>query len=146
MYIHKAISVQENQSVCSLENWGWGWAKGPKVKVDNSLCVGSPHRDTVGSKNMYTWIRLQTGVEWLFLAGFEVSKDPKRPNMSSFIARGPQKKPQHSSKIICFGVVNHLNVYIHLAYYDRYKCLETPQLHLLGQDILSQMSNLTFIM
>lgn len=33
-----------------------------------------------------------------------------------------------------------------LAYYNRHTCLETPQLHLLGQDILSQMSNLTFIM
>ena len=49
-------------------------------------------------------------------------------------------------KNICCGVVSHLNIYIHLAYYNRYKCLETPQLHLLGQDILSQMSNLTFIM
>ena len=46
-------TVQENQSVCSLENWGWGWAKGPKVKVDNILCVGSPHWDTVGLKNKY---------------------------------------------------------------------------------------------
>ena len=34
----------------------------------------------------------------------------------------------------------------HLAYYNRHTCLETPQLHLLDQDILSQMSSLTFMM
>ena len=35
-------------------------------------------------------IRLQTGVKWLFMAQFELSKDLKRPEMSSFIARVPQ--------------------------------------------------------
>ena len=97
-------TVEENQSVCSLENWGWGWAKGPKVKVDNILCVGSPHRDTVGLKNKYAWIRLQTGVEWLFLAGFKVSKEPKRPDMSSCIVRDPQNSLISHKKNLLGGI------------------------------------------
>ena len=99
--------------------------------------------------NKYVWIRLQIGIKWLFLLGFEFSKDQKRSKKATnvfFNWQRSSKVPKHSSKILCCGVVSHLNVYIHLAYYNRYKCLETPQLHLLGQDILSQMSNLTFIM
>ena len=122
---------------------------GRHPKFDNSLCIWSPHWDTIGSKNKYVWIRLQTGIKWLFLHGFEFSKDQKRSRKATnvfFYCQRSSKMPQHSSKIICCGVVSHLNVYIHLAYYNRYKCLETPQLHLLGKDILSQMSNLTFIM
>ena len=48
-------------------------------------------------------IRLQTGVEWLFLAGFKVSKDPKRPDMSSFIARGPQNCLSSHEKNLFWG-------------------------------------------
>ena len=99
--------------------------------------------------NKYVWIRLQIGIKWLFLLGFEFSKDQKRSKKATnvfFNWQRSSKVSKHSSKIICCGVVSHLNVYIHLAYYNRYKCLETPQLHLLGQDILSQISNLTFIM
>ena len=47
-------------------------------------------------------IRLQTGVQWLFLAQFEVSKDPKRPDMSSFVARGLQNCPSSNKKKIFF--------------------------------------------
>ena len=82
-------------------------------------------------------------------ARFEFSKDQKRSRKATnvfFNWQRSSKVPKHSPKILCCGVVSHLNVYIHLAYYNRYKCLETPQLHLLGQDILSQMSNLTFMM
>ena len=94
-------------------------------------------------------LRLQTGIKWLFLLRFEFSKDQKRSRKATnafFYCQRSSKMPQHSSKIICCGVVSHLNVYIHLAYYNRYKRLETPQLHILGKDILSQKSNLTFIM
>ena len=46
----------------------------------------------------YIWIWLQIGVKWLFLVWFEVSKDPKRPNLSSFIARNPQNFPSSHKK------------------------------------------------
>ena len=120
-----------------------------QMYFDNSLCISSPHWDMIGSKNKYGWIRLQTGVKWLFLLRFEFSKDQKRSKKTKNVflyCQRSSKVPQQSSKNICCGVVSHLNVYIHLAYYNRYKCLETPQLHLLGKDILSQKSNLTFIM
>ena len=51
-------------------------------------------------------IRLQTGVEWLFIAQFELSKDLKRPDMSSFIARGPQNCPSSHEKKLLLGGIN----------------------------------------
>ena len=70
--------------------------------------------------NKYVWIRLQIGIKWLFLLGFEFSKDQKRSRKATnvfFNWQRSSKVPKHSSKIICCGVVSHLNVYIHLAYY-----------------------------
>ena len=52
----------------------------------------------------YIWIWLQIGVKWLFLVWFEVSKDPKRPNLSSFIARDPQNFPSSHKKIFLGGI------------------------------------------
>ena len=51
----------------------------------------------------YIWIWLQIGVKWLFLVWFEVSKDPKRPNLSSFIARNPQNFPSSHKKNLFGG-------------------------------------------
>ena len=48
--------------------------------------------------------RLQTGVEWLFIAQFELSKDLKRPDMSSFIARGPQNCPISHKENLFWGI------------------------------------------
>ena len=51
-------------------------------------------------------IRLQTDVEWLFLTWFKVSKDLKRPDMSSFIARGPQNCLSSHEKKSFLGGIN----------------------------------------
>jgi hypothetical protein len=58
------------------------------------------------SKTSTFKIRLQTAVKCLFLAGFEVSKDSKRPNMSFFIARDPQNCPSSDKKL--FWEINSL--------------------------------------
>ena len=128
------------------KGWKWLLPRSRGGRHPNLIIVYASEAHT---GNKYVWIRLQTGIKWLFLHGFEFSKDQKSSRKATnvfFYCQGSSKVPQHSSKIICCGVVSHLDVYIHLAYYNSYKCLETPQLHLLGQDILSQMSNLTFIM
>ena len=81
---------------------------GREPKFDNSLCVGSSHGDTIGWKNKYVWIRLQTGVKWLFLLGFEFSKDQKRSKKARHVFlyyQRSSKLPQQSSKIICFGYI-----------------------------------------
>ena len=48
----------------------WGLERWQTPKFDKSLCIWSPNWDTIGLKNKYVWIRLQTGVKWLFLAQF----------------------------------------------------------------------------
>ena len=76
------------------------------TQIDNSLCVGSPHWDTIGSQNKYVWIRLQTGVELLFLLRFEFCNDQKRFQKVKnvfFYCQRFSKLPQQSQKIICFG-------------------------------------------
>ena len=50
----------------------------------------------------------------MFLAGFKVSKDPKRPNMSSFIASGPQNCLSSHKENLFWGDKQSTRLSVHL--------------------------------
>jgi hypothetical protein len=99
----QCINYNNYSSVCLLvlqtEYWWWF-----SLKINLNYALETMHRLSLAGCTNWVII-LQTGVEWLFLAWFKVSKDPKRPDMSSFIVRDPQnclssheKKPGGGTK------------------------------------------------